>query len=196
MASTARASRADARNQVTSDNWIWFLVLGVACIILGAIALGSMVLFAVVSLVMLGSLLVVGGAFALASAFRAGSIAGMIMELILAAMLIGTGLRLILQPLAGLLAVTALIASYIFLAGLLRAAFAVLDRGRRWVWTLVGGLVSMLLGMLVWLGWPVTGLFAIGLFIGADLIVSGVSWIAAALAARRLPGAIATAEGV
>jgi uncharacterized membrane protein HdeD (DUF308 family) len=196
MASTTETARVAARHGVTADNWPWFVALGLACIALGLIALGSTVLFAVVSLVVLGALLVAGGVVALVGAFRAANIAGTILELILAIMLIATGLWLILQPLAGLLAVTGLVASYLFLAGLLKVVFALADRGRGWGWIIVGGLVSMLLAALIWAAWPVSGLFAIGLFIGVDLIVSGVSWIATALAARHIPGVMTTVEGV
>jgi uncharacterized membrane protein HdeD (DUF308 family) len=192
MASTARTTRVDTGQQVTADNWIWFLALGVACTALGVAALSSTILFAVVSIVVLGTLLVVAGVFALASAFRAGTIAGTILELILTAMLLGTGLWLMLQPLAGLLAVTGLIASYLIFAGIVRGAFALVDRGTGWVWLAIGGLVSVLLGVLVWLGWPMTGLVVVGLFIGVDLIVSGVTWVVRALAARRLQTAVVT----
>jgi uncharacterized membrane protein HdeD (DUF308 family) len=192
MASTARTSRVDAGQQITADNSTWFLALGVACIALGIVALGSTVLFAVVSIVVLGTLLVVAGVFTLASAFRAGTIAGTILELILTAMLLGTGLWLLMQPLAGLLAITGHIASYLMLVGIVRGAFALVDRGPGWVWQAIGGLVSVLLGVLVWLGWPMTGLVAVGLFIGVDLIVSGVTWVVRALAARRPHTAVVT----
>ncbi|MGZ3634159.1 MAG: hypothetical protein ACXWM7_07870 [Parachlamydiaceae bacterium] len=42
----------------------------------------------------------------------------------------------------------------------------------------------MLLGLLIWAQWPVSGLWIIGLFIGIDLIVLGWMWITLALAAK------------
>jgi uncharacterized membrane protein HdeD (DUF308 family) len=46
--------------------------------------------------------------------------------------------------------------------------------------------VTLLLGILIWAQWPVSGLWVIGLFVGIDLIFSGWSWVALALAARSL----------
>jgi uncharacterized membrane protein HdeD (DUF308 family) len=63
---------------------------------------------------------------------------------------------------------------------------AVVMRFPSWGWTVVNGLITLLLGMLMWADWPVSGLWVIGLFVGIEMIFSGWSWVMLALAARRL----------
>jgi hypothetical protein len=52
-------------------------------------------------------------------------------------------------------------------------------------WTLLGGVITLLLGILVWLHWPMAALWIIGLFIGINLLITGVSQIMLALALCR-----------
>jgi len=46
--------------------------------------------------------------------------------------------------------------------------------------------VAFILGLAVWQNWPATGLWFIGLCVGVELIVQGVSWIALGLTAHSL----------
>jgi len=49
--------------------------------------------------------------------------------------------------------------------------------GRRlfphWGWTLAGGAINLILGILIWQQWPEAALWVIGLFVGIDLIFTG-----------------------
>ena len=49
------------------------------------------------------------------------------------------------------------------------------------------GAISILLGVMIWRAWPVSGLWVIGMFIGIDMIVDGWTEIMLALSARSLP---------
>ena len=53
-----------------------------------------------------------------------------------------------------------------------------------WGWQAADGLITFLLGLLLIAGWPATGLWVIGLFIGINLILYGIAWIALALGLR------------
>jgi uncharacterized membrane protein HdeD (DUF308 family) len=52
-----------------------------------------------------------------------------------------------------------------------------------WPWVLLNGVVDLVLGGLIWSGWPESSLWVIGLFVGIDLILHGWSWMSLALAA-------------
>jgi uncharacterized membrane protein HdeD (DUF308 family) len=45
----------------------------------------------------------------------------------------------------------------------------------------ISGLVTLLLGGVILAHWPVSGLFVLGIFLGVDLVIAGVSWIAISL---------------
>jgi uncharacterized membrane protein HdeD (DUF308 family) len=55
-----------------------------------------------------------------------------------------------------------------------------------WGWLAADGLITLVLGMLVLAEWPASGLWAIGLFIGIDLIFYGCTWIMLALGLHNL----------
>jgi uncharacterized membrane protein HdeD (DUF308 family) len=56
----------------------------------------------------------------------------------------------------------------------------------QWGWVLLNGIVTLVLGILVWRRWPASGYRIIGLFIGVDFILSGWSWVMLSLAERCL----------
>ncbi len=96
------------------------------------------------------------------------------------------GLMLIRHPLAGALVMALLLAAYFTVAGIFRIVAALSMRIRGWGWALADGIITLILGILVWAQWPVSGLWIIGLFIGIDLIVVGWSEVMLAVAARSL----------
>ena len=53
----------------------------------------------------------------------------------------------------------------------------------------MNGVVASVLGFLLMAQWPVSGLYAIGLFVGIDLIFYGWAWIALALDLHKLSAA-------
>jgi uncharacterized membrane protein HdeD (DUF308 family) len=57
-------------------------------------------------------------------------------------------------------------------------------RFQDWGTVALGGAVSMLLGLLLYLEWPFSGLWFIGMCIGIDLIAEGVGWIMLASGVR------------
>ena len=58
-----------------------------------------------------------------------------------------------------------------------------------WGWPLASGILNVLLGLLIWAQWPLSGLWVIGLFVGIELIFSGWMWVMIALALRSFLGA-------
>jgi uncharacterized membrane protein HdeD (DUF308 family) len=53
-------------------------------------------------------------------------------------------------------------------------------------WQAANGAITFLLGGLLLAQWPLSGLYAIGLFVGIDLIVYGWVWVVLALNLRKL----------
>jgi uncharacterized membrane protein HdeD (DUF308 family) len=51
---------------------------------------------------------------------------------------------------------------------------------------LISGVLSILLACAVWSQWPAAGLWVIGLFVGVEMIASGLSWLMLAMSARSL----------
>jgi uncharacterized membrane protein HdeD (DUF308 family) len=155
----------------------WRLWLGVAMVVLGVLAVCYPPAAGVLSTALLGLTVLAGGIAALVAVFRADGLAERLLMVILAVMLMITGGALLVDPVHALVAVTTVLATYLILAGIARIIIAVFNRRGGWVWRILYGVVSLLLGWVIWAQWPLSGLVAIGLIIGIELIVVGISWI-------------------
>ncbi len=167
------------------QNWGWFLALGLILIVFGSIALGSSVLATVASVFFFGWLLLLMGLIEAVQAFWQRKWGGLFLHLLSGILTGVVGLILVANPGAGALVLTLILAVFFMVAGLFRIMAALTMRFPHWGWLLVSGIVTLMLGLLIWRQWPVSGLWVIGLFIGIDMIFCGWSWVMAALAARR-----------
>jgi uncharacterized membrane protein HdeD (DUF308 family) len=52
-----------------------------------------------------------------------------------------------------------------------------MKRETPWIWVLLSGAITLLLGLLILAHWPVSSLYILGLFLGIDLIMAGAAWI-------------------
>jgi uncharacterized membrane protein HdeD (DUF308 family) len=155
----------------------WRLGLGIAMVVLGVLALGFTPAAGIMSAVLLGLALVTGGGVALIGVFRSDSVVEAVMMIILTAMLLFTGVGLLVDPVRALLAITTLLGTYLFLSGVARIVIALFDRRGRWGLAVLHGVVNLLLGVLIFAEWPLSGLVAVGLVVGIELIIVGVTWI-------------------
>ena len=165
----------------------WRLGLGIAMVVLGVLALASTPVAGIVSTVLLGLALLIGGGVALIGIFRSDSVAEALMMIILATMLLFTGVALLADPVSALVSVTTLLGTFLLLSGVARIVIALFDRRGRWGLAVLHGVVNLLLGVLIFAKWPLSGLVAVGLVIAIELIVVGVSWIVGGRAAPDPP---------
>src|SRR5262249_17751906 len=87
---------------------------------------------------------------------------------------------------------TLLLAAAFFVGGVLRIVFSLIDQLPAWPWVLLNGVVNLILGVLIWRGWPESSLWVIGLFVGIELFLHGWSWVVLALSARPVSAAPST----
>ena len=83
------------------------------------------------------------------------------------------------------LTLTLLLAAFLMAGGVIRIAAAVSLQFPNWGWQVVSGALNLLLGILIWAQWPVSGLWVIGLFVGIEMIFNGWTWVMLALTLRR-----------
>ena len=50
----------------------------------------------------------------------------------------------------------------------------------------INGICTTILGILIWQQWPVSGVWALGLLLGVDMIFTGWTWIMLSLAAKSI----------
>lgn len=99
---------------------------------------------------------------------------------------VNSGQTLIYDPFLASVLITALLASVLIIIGVSRFFMALMLRGSSgWGWLLVAGLIAIILGVMILMQWPISGLWVIGLFIAIEILVDGWTYIFLALALRR-----------
>lgn len=168
-------------------HWRWVLASGIAFVGLGSMAFAYSVLVTLASVFVLGWALVFGGLFQAIHAFKVSRWSGFFLELVMAILYVIVGLVMVAHPGAGAMSVTLLIAAFFLVGGLSRIFAGTMLHLPGRAWLLVSGAVTLLLGLLILMEWPASGLWIIGTFVAIDMIFSGTWLIMLALNARSIP---------
>jgi uncharacterized membrane protein HdeD (DUF308 family) len=167
-----------------AHNWGWFLVLGIALVLLGIVAVVRSVTATVVSMLFFGWLLVIGGGIEIGQAFLVGRWAGLFQHLLLGVVFLITGLLIIRRPLLGAEVATLFMAMFFLISGVFQLVTSLAVPVTGWGWEAVNGAITTVLGVLILTQWPLSGLWLIGFFVGIDLMLHGAAWISLALQMR------------
>ena len=166
----------------------WLLTLGILMAILGTIALLIVPAATIGTAIVAGWLLVFSGIIEMVHAFRVRLWGGLFLHLIGGAVGLLVGLLVVTHPLAGAVAWTLLFACFLSIVGLFRLIAAIHLKFPHWGWAVFDGVVSLGLGILLWVDWPWSGLWFVGLSVGISLVLRGWSYVMFAIAIRKRPG--------
>lgn len=166
------------------NNWGWFLALGVLLVVLGFAVMSSAYFATVFSVIVFGVLLLCAGVVQIVQAFLARQWKGLFLSLLLGVLYLVVGFLCVSRPTVTAVNLTLWIAALCFVIGLFRMLTSLLLRFDQWGWVFFNGLVTFILGVLIYSDWPLSGLWVIGLFIGIDLVLSGWSWILLSITAK------------
>jgi uncharacterized membrane protein HdeD (DUF308 family) len=179
------ATIAEARRQI-ADNWRWFLALGILLIIAGLAAIAFPLLSTVATKIALGWIFLIAGVLIVVHAFSIRQWQGFLLSLVIGALYLVAGGWLAFTPFAGVVALTILLAALFLGEGVLEVIMSLRVRPHEgWGWLLLSGLVAIAVGVLIAAELPSSAAWAIGLLTGINLLSSGVSFVALALAGRR-----------
>ena len=183
-------SRAELRDKVTAAvkaRWISFLLLGLALVILGGFAIAAPVISTLATSLTVGILLAASGVAQAVQAFWAKGWRGFLWHLATGIVQIVGGVLIYLDPFAGAIAITLLIAATLLAQGVMQSVLAFRVRPHDgWGWLLLSGVVAIVVGVALAVKLPVASLATPGTLVGVALIFSGAAHIAIALAARRI----------
>ena len=167
-------------------HWLWFVMLGIVLIILGSIALGSVVVATLATAMVIGALLVVGGIAEVVGAFWSRGWSGFFLYLLDGILRATVGTFLVVYPGAGALTLTLVLSFYFIAGGLFKSIGAMVLQFPSWGWTVASGVVSVALGVMLAMQWPASGLWFIGFAVGLDLILYGWALLMFAAAVKKL----------
>jgi uncharacterized membrane protein HdeD (DUF308 family) len=162
--------------------------LGVLLIVAGLFALACVVTTSFISIFVIGGLLLAAGVGQLIATFgywierRGGSFA---LGLILGCLGVVAGLLCLTNPGRGLFVLTIILAIDFIVSGLTRLAITLSERFPGWGWGVTSAVVELALGIFILAVLPSASQVALGILLGIQLIVSGLSAITTGTAARK-----------
>jgi uncharacterized membrane protein HdeD (DUF308 family) len=169
----------------------WSIVWGVLLIIFGMLAIASPFLAAVAVNGLIAWLIVFSGIVHIVLAFHSHGAGSMIWKLLVGLAYICFGAYLILHPVIGVATLTLLLASLFLIEGILNIILFFKMRSLRGSsWMLVDGIITLLLGLMIYIQWPSSTAWAIGILVGVSMIMSGISRVMLTLAVRKGTGTL------
>jgi uncharacterized membrane protein HdeD (DUF308 family) len=173
--------------EVVRRNRGWFFALGVGFMVLGFLAMILPLVASLVTALVLGWTMALAGVFQGVHAFRNRQWGGFAWAIVSALLLVLTGILIVLFPLAGTLTLSLILGAFFLANGVVKLVRSIQHRGMpAWGWLLFDGLLSLGLGVLILAGWPSTGVWALGLLVGIDLLVGGASMILIGVGAGQI----------
>jgi uncharacterized membrane protein HdeD (DUF308 family) len=119
-------------------------------------------------------------------AFAARGVGGFAWRLLLGIFYIAGGLYLAFHPGLSLVSLTLVLAFILFAEGLMQIlAYFSLRALPGSGWILFDGIVTLLLGLMIWLSWPSGSAWAIGTLVGINFLLSGVTRLSYGGAVRK-----------
>jgi uncharacterized membrane protein HdeD (DUF308 family) len=153
-------------------------VAGMIIAILGVLAMAFPFVTGLSLSILLGAILVFGALVHVSHAFSAGSLGSVLGQVLLAVLYGFAGIAFMSNPVVGLATLTLLAISFFLADGIIEIAWGVRSRGEPGAtWLLASGGISLLLAGFLWLGFPTSAVWAIGVFTGANLLVTGLAII-------------------
>src|SRR5215510_3671847 len=166
--------------------WGWYLALGIFLTVLGVIASGMAVATTLLSVVILGWILLGAGAGLVVLSFLTGRWSGFLLSLAAGILSIIAGATMLSHPVSGAVVITLMLGTILIAAGIYRSIGSIVMQFPNWGWSLVSGIVTLALGLMLVRNWLSTSLYFLGLVVGIDLILHGFAWITFSTRVHRL----------
>jgi uncharacterized membrane protein HdeD (DUF308 family) len=166
----------------------WIVALGVVYLLAGFVALGSVVTATVASVLVVGAMMIIAGVAEVFGAFQIKSWGKFLLWVLLGVLYIVAGFVTFENPLLAAVLLTLILGASLVASGIMRIILAFsMKRETPWIWVVLSGVITLLLGLLILGRWPVSSLYILGLFLSIDLITAGAGWIALGTGLRRRP---------
>jgi len=179
----------------TPEGWVakarknagWLILLGTIEIVIGVFAITSPLMAGLAIAMMVAILLLIAGISRIVGALKAGSWGAGILGFLVGLLALAGGIIMLARPGAGLVWITWLLSLYFFVAGLSGIALALkLRPDPGWGWRMFNGILSLLLGILIMRHWPLSGAWSVGVLVGIHFLFSGWTMLFVGMSIRRL----------
>jgi uncharacterized membrane protein HdeD (DUF308 family) len=175
----------DVSTNINNKSFNSSLLIGILLIVLGVIAIAQPTASTIFAETWFSLILVSAGAAKLVYAFQSRNEGGFVWKLLLSILYSATGVMLFFNPLRGVLTLTLLLGSFLVAEGVFELILAFRLRPQQnWTWALGNGIITLLLGAMIWFEWPFNAPWLIGTLVGVSVLFTGVSRVMLSLKAR------------
>ena len=158
------------------------IAMGTILLLIGLLAMGSPFVAGLSLTLLVGIMLILGGIGQLVFAVKAGR---GVFSITLGILSVIIGGYMISNPSAALSSLTIFLTVYLIVSGIVETLMSFqLRPANGWGWALFSGFVAVLLGVMIWSQFPLSGAWAIGILIGARLFFNGWALLMFGFAAR------------
>ena len=163
------------------------LVLSIILIIFGLLAIALPMVSSIGVAIVIGWMVIFAGIAQLVHAFQSTGIGHIVWKVLVALIYLAAGISLIALPAAGVAGLTLVLGVFLFAEGIadVVAYFATRKSGNS-PWMLLDGIITLLLGFLIWNHWPSSSLWVIGTLVGISMVMTGTTRLMMTLAVRKL----------
>ena len=164
----------------------WFLVIGVLFVLVGIFGIAEPWVAGLAVTLLVGWVLVIGAVAHFIAAFKGHGAKHLVMQLLVGMVYLIGGIYFLTHLIMGQATLTLLLSGVIVAEGVLELAayFRLREMGGS-AWMVVNGVITILLGGLIWFQWPSSSVWAIGTLVGVNLLMTGISRLMMGLAVRR-----------
>lgn len=178
-----------AELKIPTGNWL--LLTGVILVLLGV---GSMISPAIAGnavVYLIGGLLLLTGLVQFLVGWQTESWREKLVRLIHGGISTVGGIAVMAHPFYGLAALSLVLAIFFGIEGIWKIVSSFSYRSvPGWVALLMSGALDLILGILIWRQWPVSGLWAVGILVGVNLFSTGMAFVALAMTWKRTVHAV------
>ena len=156
-------------------SWWLYTLLGIVFLFAGVFVIANLAFGSAVSAIWVAAAIAAAGAYQVLQALRAWGHRGFVFDMLVGILYVAGGIILLLNPLQASVSLTLVLGVVWIISGLGRVFLSgSMGKGRRAF--VLSGAVSIIAGLVILLQWPASGLWVLGLCLGADLIFHGVAW--------------------
>jgi uncharacterized membrane protein HdeD (DUF308 family) len=167
------------------ESFKWTMAFGIVLALVGVIGILAASFFTNLAVLVLGYLLIFGGALRGIDALRGRGKTATFARVLASILYVIVGGMLVASPKTGIIGLTLLVTILFFTEGISYIVMAVIYYPvKGWHWGVINGALTCGLGVLLLMGWPDSANWAIGMLIGVNLLIGGLSIAAVADKAR------------
>ncbi len=184
---THEATFSPTITQAVRSGWGWLLALGILFIVGGILSIMAPFIATLLVTAFIGIAMAFVGVGQVIQAWSMRSWGGFIWQLLIGLVILVGGIAVWWNPFAGAITLTLFVAAVFIVKGIFQVMLAFRVRPHDgWGWIAFSGLIALIVGLMIFFDWPLSGVYALGTLAGISLIFTGWSYVMISLAARRL----------